>query len=61
MIVTILAIVGLLVGMVNYEIVYVATYKKPDLTLYPDPMEDPRNLHASTNIVGLPCIGPTMM
>ena len=28
-------------------------YVKPDLTKFPDPMEDPRNLHASTNIVRL--------
>ena len=53
MITTVLAIFGLLLNIIDYEYDLQLKYVRPDAVLYPDPMKDPRNHHAMTDIIRL--------
>jgi len=46
-------LIGLVLAVVDYEIVAAMNYKKHDPESFPNPMEDVRNQQGSTNIVRL--------
>ena len=50
---TVLAMVGLVLALANYEIDMHVNYEPLNPARYPNAMDDPRNAHESTNIIRL--------